>query len=124
MVQQTKMKRIPLTYIVRAQSLYVRIFGFEDSDGIPLDEIHEYGACKREYDAYLDKMFGDDVEAMGKLDHMFNSTMLSPGTFKPICDMLRSIGYEVLSADNASREEIAACKKELLAKWKERRAAK
>ena len=113
------MKQIPIAYIVKAQHLYVRIFEWEDDDGIPCDEYRSYTHCKKAYDEYLEKMFLDDKETANHLDRMFNNALLSSGDYKQFCDYLRSRGYEILSKDNATKEEHDRCKKLLVVRWKE-----
>ena len=112
------MKKIPIKYVVKAQILYVNIFSWEDDDGIPCDEYRSYVHSKKAYDDYLDKMFLDDRETANALDHLFNSTMFYGGTYKEICDFLRTKGYEVISLSNATKEEIKQCEKECLNAWK------
>ena len=112
-------KFIPIAYIVKAQHLYVRIFEWEDDDGIPCDEYRSYTHCKKAYDEYLEKMFLDDTETANHLDRMFNNALITSGDYKQFCDYLRSRGYEVLSKDNATKEEHNRCKQECLKAWKE-----
>ena len=65
-----------------------------------------------------DEKILDDRETANALDHLFNSTMFYGGTYKEICDFLRTKGYEVISLSNATKEEIKQCEKECLNAWK------
>lgn len=112
------MKKIPISYIVKAQRLYVRIFEWEDDDGIPFDEYRSYVHSKKAYDEYLEKMFLDDKETANELDRLFNSLLICSGTYKEICDFLRNKGYEIISLSNATKKEIKQCEKERLIIWK------
>lgn len=114
-----KNKQIPLIWIIRAQHLYVDIFSWEDSDGIPCDEYRSYRASQRAYDDYLDKLFLDDEETKNFVDRRFNSYLVVYGTFEEICNDLRKRGYEPLSLTNATKEQIIQCKKECLKRWKD-----
>lgn len=112
------MKQIPIEYVVKAQRLHTRIFELEDNEYMTIDESREHGACCRAYNDYLDKMFLDDTKTIRELDRMFNQLLCRSGTYKEICDFVRSKGYEVLSADNSTKEEHELCKKECLNAWK------
>ena len=110
-----KNKQIPISYIVRAQHLYVNIFAMEDGlDYTP----REYGACVRAYREYLEKMFLDDTETAHNLDSLFNQGIIIPGSFKIYCDYLRSRGYEIISRDNATYQEHEQCMKNCVLAWK------
>lgn len=119
---KTQKKKIPLIYLVRAQSLYVKIFEWEDDDGIQFDEYRSYKASQKAFDEYLDKMFLDDQETKDFVLKDFNSCIARGGTFESICNELRKRGYEVISAGNSTAEEIKQCRKECLQTWKEWRA--
>lgn len=113
-----KNKTLPITWIVRCQQHYVRIFEIEDCDYITVDESRERGQKQKAYDDYMDKMFLDDKETLEHLDKMFNQSIVMSGTYKEYCDYLRSRGYEVKSKDNATKKEIKALEKELTSIWK------
>lgn len=119
---ETQKKKIPLIYLVKAQSLYVKIFEWEDDDGIQFDEYRSYKATQKAFDEYLDKMFLDDRETKDFVLKDFNNCIARGGTFELICNELRKRGYEVISAGNSTVEEIKQCRKECLEKWKEWRA--
>ena len=114
-----KNKRIPITYVVRTQRLYARIFEIEDSYMIDSYESHEHGAKTRAYNDYLDKMFLDDKETARAYDGLLNQCIIRPGTYKELCDFLRARGYQVLSKDNSSKKEVDECEKECLEAWKQ-----
>ena len=106
-------KRIPISYIVKAQIRYIDLL--DDCDG----EYQKVRAVEKAYNDYLDKMFLDDTENRKWLDKEFNATLLKHGSYKPFCDYLRSCGYEVVSKDNATKQEMKQVEKECLKKWKE-----
>lgn len=91
-----KNKTLPITWIVRCQSYYVRIFEIEDCDYITVD----------------------DKETLEHLDHMFNQSIIVFGTYKEYCDYLRSRGYQIKSKDNSTHKEIKQLEKELTSIWK------
>lgn len=110
---------IPITYIVKTQRLYVDIFSYEDgnADDFSLCEI---SAKRRAYDEYLEKMFYNDIETKKEYDRLLNSLIIQPyGTYKEICDFIRSKGYRVLSLDNSSKKEIKQDEKTHLHIWRE-----
>lgn len=118
--QERRWKRtIPIAYLAKAQALYVDLFEWEDLPGIPRDEYASYVASKRAYEDLLDKMFLDDKDAKRKLESEFNRGLVFQGTFKEICSLVRSMGYEVLSKDNSTKAEHDACKKACLEEWRE-----
>lgn len=111
---------IPISYIVKSQRLYVRMFEIEDGD-ITVEESHELAACRRAVEGYIEKMFLDDKESAAEYWSILNQSLL-PGTYKEICDHLRKMGYEVKSLDNSTKKEIEQCEKLRLKQWKEWRA--
>lgn len=111
-------KFLPISWIVRCQRYYVRIFEIEDNDFIDIEESKERGQKQRAYDDYMEKMFLDDKETLMHLDQMFNQSIVMSGTYKEYCDYLRSRGYEIKSKDNATKKEIKALEKELNNNWK------
>lgn len=113
-----KNKTLPISWIVRCQHYYVRIFEIEDSYFIDIDESRERGQKQKAYNDYMDKMFLDDKETLNGLDTMFNQSIVLGGTYKECCDYLRSRGYEIKSKDNATKQEIKALEKELTSIWK------
>lgn len=113
-----KNKTLPISWIVRCQHYYVRIFEIEDSDFIDIDESKERGQKQRAYDDYMEKMFLDDEETLMHLDQMFNQSIIMSGTYKEYCDYLRSRGYEIKSKDNATKKEIKQLERQLTSNWK------
>ena len=116
------MRTIPITYIKKTQNLYVEIFEIEDGP-IYQDEVQSLSAMKRAYNEYLEKMFLGDAKASAAYDYKLNQSM-TPGTFKEICDFVRSMGYEVLSRDNSTKKQIIRCEKKCLEEWREWRKTK
>lgn len=120
-MKTTKNKRvIPISYIVKSQRLYVRMFEIEDGD-ITVEESYELAACRRAVEGYIEKMFLDDKESAAEYWSILNQSLF-PGTYKEICDQLRKMGYEVKSLDNSTKNEIKQCEKLCLKQWKEWRA--
>lgn len=113
-----KNKTLPISWIVRCQHYYVRIFEIEDSDFIDIDESKERGQKQRAYDDYMEKMFLDNKETLMHLDQMFNQSIIMSGTYKEYCDYLRSRGYEIKSKDNATKKEIKQLERQLTSIWK------
>jgi hypothetical protein len=110
-------RTIPITYVVKTQVLYVEIFGIEDDDDEYINQ-RELAQKKRSYYTYLDKMFLDDSQMHSEYDSLLNRLLCAAGTYGEICDFLRAKGYEVLSLNNSTKKEIAACEKECLESWK------
>lgn len=108
---------IPISYIVKAQNHFVKVFYFEDN-GVDWFESKEYGAAKRAVHDYIEKMFLDDKETTEIFEHWLGQSIL-PGTYKEICDLLRAQGYTIISKDNATLDEMKAVEKMKLKLWKD-----
>lgn len=120
-MKTTKNQRvIPISYIVKTQRLYVRMFEIEDGY-ITVEESRKLAAYQRAVEGYIEKMFLDDKESADEYWLILNQSLL-PGTYKEICDQLRKMGYEVKSLDNSTKKEIKQCEKLCLEQWKEWRA--
>lgn len=119
-----KNRSLPITWIVRCHSYYIRIFEIEDSDGWTPDEGRERGQKQRAYDSYMERMFLDDKDTLNGLYMKFNQSILTSGTYKEFCDYLRDRGYEIKSKDNATKKQVKQCEDECTANWKKWKAYK
>ncbi len=88
------MKQIKLYHIVKIQSATIRLFEAED-DNYPDGRVIK--ANERAIKHWLDKITPDEAEQRKILDIIERQNWNAEDyTFKPICDELRALGYEIL----------------------------
>ncbi len=88
------MKQIKLYHIVKIQSATIRLFEAEDDD-YPDGRVIK--ANERAIKHWLDKITTDETEQRKILDIIERQNWNTEDyTFKPICDELRALGYEIL----------------------------
>lgn len=88
------MKQIKFYYIVKIQHATIRRFEAED-DAYPEGRV--ISANNRAIQHYLDKITTDKAEQRKILDIIERQNWnMEDSSFKPICDELRALGYEIL----------------------------
>lgn len=88
------MKQIKLYHIAKIQSATIRLFEAQDDD-YPDGRVIK--ANERAIKHWLDKITTDEAEQRKILDIIERQNWnTSDYSFKPICDELRKLGYEIL----------------------------
>ena len=88
------MKQIKLYHIVKIQSATIKLFEAEDDD---YPDGRAIKANERAIQHWLDKITPDEAEQRKILDIIERQNWNTEDyTFKPICDELRALGYEIL----------------------------
>lgn len=91
---------IPFREIVAIQSLSIKMFEYEDDD-----QRRAAAACERSIWKRLAKITPDLNEQTKIYDAITAHNFDSDRTFKPICDHLRSLGYEIVLGSLKEVEE-------------------
>lgn len=90
-------KEINLIDIVKLQKWYIDIFKEEDSD---YPDYRVIGQKNRHTQRILNKITPDKEEQSKIYDIIIHESWnTKDNTFKPICDGIRSLGYEVMSKE-------------------------
>lgn len=88
------MKKIKLYHISKIQSATIRLFEAQDED---YPDGRTVKANERAIKYWLDKVTTDEAEQRKILDIIERQNWNTEDyTFKPICDELRALGYEIL----------------------------
>jgi len=86
--------KINLLFIAKIQSATIRIFEEQDSDYVNGRVV---SANERAINKWLGKITPDKAEQIKILDIIEKNNFNSDDyTFKPICDELRALGYEIV----------------------------
>lgn len=87
-------KQIKLYHIIKIQSATIRLFEAEDDD---YPDYRAVRANERAIEHWLDKITTDKEERRKILDIIEHENWnTEDSSFKPICDRLRGLGYEIL----------------------------
>ncbi len=90
-------KKINLIDIVKLQKWYIDIFEEEDND---YPNYRVIGQKNRHTQRILNKITSDKEEQNKIYDIIVHESWnMQDGTFKPICDGIRALGYKVISKE-------------------------